>query len=365
MKIRSATSDDADAIACVQVTTCQQDYRCTANDGHLSNFTRESCRQQWSDLLAHATANYQVAVVADDPAAGVCGFAIAGAAARSDWGRDAQLYAICVLPTHQRRGLGRLLCRHVATRLLGARFSSLITWALAADPALKFYESLGGRFDQEGYIEVGSKRLRSVAYVWRVLEDLILASLRKDEEPPVRILPYDETWPALFEVEREVLTPILSRWLFGAIEHIGSTAVPGLCAKPVIDMMAPVESLYASREALGVIADAGYEYVPYTGLMHWFCKPDLSLRTHHLQLVPYRSRFFRQQIAFRDCLLSDPAIAREYAELKHRLAAVHRFDRDTYTKGKAPFVARSLASWERRCARRRRWYGKLLQLLER
>jgi len=163
------------------------------------------------------------------------------------------------------------------------------------------------------------------------------------EEAPVHIVPYDPAWPALFELERQLLSRALCPWLVGPIEHVGSTAVPGLPAKPVIDIMAAVESLDASREALAGLRDLGYQYAPYRAdVMHWFCKPSLSFRTHHLHLVPYPSLLWTERILFRDCLRSDPVVAREYAELKHRLADAHRFDREAYTEAKGPFIARVL-----------------------
>lgn len=165
------------------------------------------------------------------------------------------------------------------------------------------------------------------------------------EEAEVHIVAYDPAWPTLFELERKVLSRTLRPWLVGPIEHVGSTAVFGLPAKPVIDVMAAVESLKASRDALAVLPEAGYQYAPYRpDVMHWFCKPGPSFRTHHLHLVPYRSLLWTERIAFRDCLRSDARVASEYAELKHRLAEVHRFDREAYTEAKGPFIARVLKS---------------------
>jgi GrpB-like predicted nucleotidyltransferase (UPF0157 family) len=74
-------------------------------------------------------------------------------------------------------------------------------------------------------------------------------------KPPYNV-PYDPAWPALFELERQPLSRTLRPWLVGPVEHVGSTAVAGLPAKPVIDVMAAVESLKASRDALAVLPDA-------------------------------------------------------------------------------------------------------------
>ena len=164
-----------------------------------------------------------------------------------------------------------------------------------------------------------------------------------EPEAPVYIVAYDQNWPALFEAERAVLSKALRPWLTGPIEHVGSTAVPGMPAKPVIDIMAGVDSLETSREALLPLRELDYQYAPYhPDLMHWFCKPSFSHRTHHLHLVPLRSPLWYDRLRFRDYLRSTPAVATEYAALKHRLAELHRFDREAYTEAKGAFVARIL-----------------------
>lgn len=162
-------------------------------------------------------------------------------------------------------------------------------------------------------------------------------------DAPVELADYAAAWPAAFEVERAQLESILAPWLAGRIEHIGSTAVPGLCAKPVIDIMAPVHSLEASRPAIDAAVAAGYVYAAYKAeFMHWFCKPSPGHRTHHLHLLPLDSALWQQRLAFRDALRRSPALAGEYAALKRQLAARFRFDREAYTEAKGPFIERVL-----------------------
>lgn len=160
-------------------------------------------------------------------------------------------------------------------------------------------------------------------------------------EAPVEIVPYDPSWPRLFEEERKKLLPAIGPWLAGPVEHIGSTAITGLAAKPVIDVLAGVETLEASRPAIAVLANLGYGYAPYKPeLEHWFCRPSLAFRTHHLHLIPFGSPQWIAPIAFRDYLRAHPEIAAEYVELKQRLAKQYRFDREAYTEAKGPFVTR-------------------------
>jgi GrpB-like predicted nucleotidyltransferase (UPF0157 family) len=158
-------------------------------------------------------------------------------------------------------------------------------------------------------------------------------------EASVHIVPYNVDWPCRFEAERSLLLKAIGRWLLGPIEHIGSTAIPGLVAKPVIDIMAGVESLDISRAALPILERYQYCYAPYrTEVMHWLCKPSPAIRTHHLHLVPFGSHLWIERLAFRDYLRTHHDVAFEYGALKHRLAEEHRFDREAYTAAKAPFV---------------------------
>ena len=162
-------------------------------------------------------------------------------------------------------------------------------------------------------------------------------------EAPVELVPYNGTWPALFSAERVRLLRVLRPWLAGPIEHVGSTAVPGMPAKPIIDIMAAVASLDASRSAIPALLELDYQYAPYRAdVMHWFCKPSFAERSHHLHLVPFDSALWHERIKFRDCLRSQPAVAQEYAVLKDRLAHLHRLDREAYTEAKGPFVAQVL-----------------------
>jgi len=162
-------------------------------------------------------------------------------------------------------------------------------------------------------------------------------------EAPVHIVPYDTSWPDQFGQERRLLCGMIGDWINGGIEHVGSTAVPGLDAKPVIDVMAGVLSLEASRDAIRVLERNGYSYAEYrTDVMHWFCKPSPAFRTHHLHLVPYNSPLWKERLAFRDYLRAHSEVAREYAELKYKLAEQYRFDREAYTEAKSEFIQRVL-----------------------
>ncbi|GEM_PF-159846 len=167
-------------------------------------------------------------------------------------------------------------------------------------------------------------------------EDLTRAGVR---DGLVELVEYDPAWPAAYETERERLVPLLG----GALEihHIGSTAVPGLLAKPIIDIVALVEDLDAPVAALR--DSGGYQYPAAFNatLTHrrFLCYPTASHRTHHLHLVDDRAELERR-LRFRDRLRADPALAGEYAALKRTLAARYREHREVYTAAKAPFIRR-------------------------
>jgi GrpB-like predicted nucleotidyltransferase (UPF0157 family) len=113
----------------------------------------------------------------------------------------------------------------------------------------------------------------------------------------------------------------------------------------VIDVMAGVASLEASRPAIEALARHGWCYFPYRPeSMHWLCKPSPMARTHHLHLVPFGGVLWAERLAFRDHLRTHPDMALEYAALKRELAERYRLDREAYTEAKGPFVVRVVAA---------------------
>jgi GrpB-like predicted nucleotidyltransferase (UPF0157 family) len=158
--------------------------------------------------------------------------------------------------------------------------------------------------------------------------------------PPVVLVPYDPAWPARFESERALLEAALDGWIYGGIEHVGSTSVPGLAAKPIIDIMVGVREREEARGAFSALTGLGYLYAPYkTDFMHWFCKPSVAVRTHHLYLMEKDHPEWCAHIAFRDHLRAHPETAKAYEQLKRGLAERFHNDREAYTRAKGKFVA--------------------------
>ena len=153
--------------------------------------------------------------------------------------------------------------------------------------------------------------------------------------------PYDAQWPALFVAERDrLLSCFAGRFI--DIQHIGSTAVPGLVAKPVIDLLAGVESMAAAEALSAPLCANGYttsaEFNASLPDRKWFMRWAHGQRTHHLHVVVHGGEVWAQRLRFRDALRSDPALAARYAALKTELAAKHPGDREAYTDAKAAFV---------------------------
>jgi GrpB-like predicted nucleotidyltransferase (UPF0157 family) len=165
-----------------------------------------------------------------------------------------------------------------------------------------------------------------------------------EQDEPIRVVPYDPAWPQRFEVERVDLERAIGPWVVGGIHHVGSTAVPALDAKPVIDILVGIDDLPSGRACFEPVARLGYLYAPYLpDEMHWFCKPHPARRTHHLHLVPVGSARYRDELGFRDRLRDDSLAARQYAALKHDLAVRFEHDREAYTEAKGAFVRSVLA----------------------
>jgi GrpB-like predicted nucleotidyltransferase (UPF0157 family) len=157
----------------------------------------------------------------------------------------------------------------------------------------------------------------------------------------VEIVAYDPRWPALFAAERDRVAPLLGG---GAeIHHIGSTAVPGLAAKAIVDLMALLED--PDERVPALVAQAGYVFPEDVNagldVRRFLYRPAGSARTHHLHLTAERAELDRH-LRFRDRLRADPALAADYAQLKRRLAARFGEDRHGYAEAKTAFIGRSV-----------------------
>lgn len=165
---------------------------------------------------------------------------------------------------------------------------------------------------------------------------------------PLTIAPYDPQWALEFAAERERIAGALGT-LALRIDHNGSTSVPGLPAKPVIDIQVSVAALQPLAPYIGSLAALGYLHRPHPddSFSPFFHRPHDWPHTHHVHLVQAGGVEERRTLAFRDYLRAHADVAREYAALKQRLAAVtdagDRDARERYSIAKTDFIVQVVA----------------------
>lgn len=164
----------------------------------------------------------------------------------------------------------------------------------------------------------------------------------EDNPNEVIIVDYNPAWPEMFEQEKARLLAGAGQWIED-IQHVGSTSIPGLAAKPIIDIMIAIYDLADVPKCVAPIEKLGYDYLGEHGLpeRHFFRKPRLDgwhKRTHHIHMVLKGSQEWENQTRFRDYLRTHPETRQQYQELKRELAARFGSDRGGYTDAKADFV---------------------------
>lgn len=160
----------------------------------------------------------------------------------------------------------------------------------------------------------------------------------------VKVVPYNPAWAQMFEQEKQALKEMFGDRIL-AIEHIGSTSVPGLLAKPILDINVAITSLTDVQDFIEKLPMLGYQYWPnrsyptpeYT-YRHFFTKGPESNRTHYLKLIALHEKEWADNILFRDYLQAHAEVRDQYAVLKEQLAGKYADDRATYTKSKAEFI---------------------------
>jgi GrpB-like predicted nucleotidyltransferase (UPF0157 family) len=164
----------------------------------------------------------------------------------------------------------------------------------------------------------------------------------------IAIAPYDPGWPRAFERERDRLRAALGDRAV-RIDHHGSTAVPDLAAKPVIDIQVSVEQLAPLEPYVRALEALGYRHVPHAddSFAPFFHRPADWPHTHHVHLVEAGGMEERRTLAFRDCLRANPEVARDYEMLKRRLAAeaggTDVAPHEAYANAKTAFIEQVLA----------------------
>lgn len=158
----------------------------------------------------------------------------------------------------------------------------------------------------------------------------------------ITLVPHDPQWSHLYQVEKQKIIDTAGDWIED-IQHVGSTAIPNISAKPVIDILIGVTSLEeVDKHVINKIKELGYTYIKAyekdAPERRYFEKLDKEgNHTHHVHLVPINSFFWRRLIAFRDYLRNHPTVANEYEQLKLNLVK-NITDRSEYVMGKSEFV---------------------------
>lgn len=159
----------------------------------------------------------------------------------------------------------------------------------------------------------------------------------------VHLTHYDPIWPERFQQEKKLLAAALQP-LQAQIEHMGSTAVPGLAAKPIIDIMIGLEDFAQADTLIPIIQKLGYDYDPewQVGMpeRRYFVKRQQEVRTHHIHMVEAGSEFWNRHLMFRNYLRNNPHIRDEYASLKWELVKRDWQELNDYANAKTAFIRR-------------------------
>ena len=157
----------------------------------------------------------------------------------------------------------------------------------------------------------------------------------------VVIVDYNPAWPIMYEEERAQIQALIGEYI-SEIHHVGSTSIPGLGAKPIIDILVIVREFALGERCVEPLATLGYEYMGEYGIpgRHYFRKPvgPFETRTHHIHMVEKGHDQRALMLIFREYLRLHPEAMQEYYQLKKGLAEQYKTDRDQYTDAKAPFV---------------------------
>jgi GrpB-like predicted nucleotidyltransferase (UPF0157 family) len=161
------------------------------------------------------------------------------------------------------------------------------------------------------------------------------------EEGTVRLSPYDPEWVKLFNAEKTRLSGVIGVYVLD-IQHVGSTAIPGMLAKPIIDIGVAVEDFEQARVCIPPLEALGYIFRGEYGIprRHYFINGEPH--KYHVHINEINGQNWENHVLFRDTLIAHPELARDYATLKTALAARFPTDREAYLEGKAPFIQQVL-----------------------
>ncbi len=156
----------------------------------------------------------------------------------------------------------------------------------------------------------------------------------------VKLLPFNKNWAKSFEKEKKHLTSKLKD-LVVDIQHIGSTSIPGMTAKPIVDIAIGVKTMKGSKKFIKILESAGYKFINHFGNLNthlFFVKGEESNRTHYIHLIKYQGKIWQHNMFFRDYLSKNKSAAKKYINLKQKLAVQFVDKRKLYTAAKGNFI---------------------------
>jgi len=196
--------------------------------------------------------------------------------------------------------------------------------------------------DSKGCAEGKASFIQAIEY-----QAGIASQAQLNAKDDIKIEPYNKNWPQLAEAEIATLKALLPSQAYSDIQHLGSTSVPSLASKPILDIHLSVESINKAQSLIKPIESMGYvrwEECPHKDRL-WFGKgipPFGRKRSHHLHILENNSDRWRSRVLFRDILRNNAGIREQYAVLKKRLSIQYTDDRESYTDAKSDFIRQVL-----------------------
>lgn len=173
--------------------------------------------------------------------------------------------------------------------------------------------------------------------------------MKTPNDKPVILSLYSNDWPVIYKNEAEKIRGTLNN-KFPGLEHVGSTSVPGLMAKPIIDIILGLESLTGDTSFIVQLEKIGYDYIPeyeeFIPDRRYFNRTDKKNIHYHLHACEFKGGFWIRHIRFRDILRKNKTVRNEYESLKIKLAEIFRYDRREYTEGKTRFIQDTLRNYD-------------------
>jgi GrpB-like predicted nucleotidyltransferase (UPF0157 family) len=164
------------------------------------------------------------------------------------------------------------------------------------------------------------------------------------ENNVVRLNDYTPLWAELYREEEKRILAAVGRRLILDLQHIGSTAIPGIRAKPILDMMAGVAQLEEALVCKAPLESIGYDFIAHAGIANDHVFGKGVARTHLLHVVEHRSAEWTNNLCFRDRLRNDPELAKEYERLKEELSRKFSDSRGEYHTAKSKFISEVIAA---------------------